>query len=431
MPTLADIPSDQPIDAYPLAVRDELERIVLAALGEVFPAAALTVVHEGRVLLNAAWGWIDAETRQIPARTDTLFDLASITKMFTVTAFLALMNESVSLDHPLVALVPEFGGARIIDGGQDPHSKIQLPTPAALRGKKADSARVTFRHLLTHTSGIAPWRDVYRAAGPTPPPPGEPDPLPRAQRWAKALAFICAAPFVDEPGEVRYSDLGLMLLGEAAARRYDLVKTVDDITLVGARRASPLPEPVADLDAAIYTRVIHPLGLESITFNPVRDAGADIHTIAPTEYDATWRKRRVWGEVHDENACGVGGVAGHAGLFGTARDVAALGQAWLENDPRLGIRAALMDEAKRQQAQTGDTRRGLGWVLKAEADSSAGDLFSLSSYGHTGFTGTSLWIDPEKALVVALLTNSVYPGREREGTHQFRRALHTILARAT
>jgi CubicO group peptidase (beta-lactamase class C family) len=233
------------------------------------------------------------------------------------------------------------------------------------------------------------------------------------------LRAIYEYPFVSEPGDgiVRYSDLGLMLLGEAAARLHE--------ESVGALRAAPN----ADLKKTIQARVLSPLKLNTTTFNPMW-SGVDRKDIAPTENDP-WRKRRIWGEVHDENACGVGGVAGHAGLFATARDVAALGQAWLENDPILKISRQLMDDAKREHANTDGTRRGLGWMLKAKVDSSAGDFFSMDSYGHTGFTGTSLWVDPERNLVVACLTNRVYPGREKhEGIHEFRRAIHHLIAKS-
>ena len=123
-------------------------------------------------------------------------------------------------------------------------------------------------------------------------------------------------------------------------------------------------------------------------------------------------------------------MAGHAGLFGTARDVAAFGQAWLESDPRLVITPDLMRRATQEHEETAGIRRGLGWLLKASEDASAGDLFSPDSYGHTGFTGTSLWIDPARALVVACLTNRVYPGREKLGIHAFRRALHDDVIQA-
>ncbi|NLF75001.1 MAG: beta-lactamase family protein [Chloroflexi bacterium] len=389
-----------------------LQPVIDDHLGTTFPALALAVVRDGDLLLDAAWGWLDPETQARPTRPEALFDLASVTKLFTVTAFLGLVSEGrAALDDPLVSVVPEFGatGPRPLDGGQDPHTRAPLPMPDAARGQMADPARVTFRHLLTHTSGLAPWRDVYAAAGPPPPPPDQPDPLPRETRWAHGLRALCVYPFVGQPGDgiVRYSDLGLMLLGEAAARLH----------------GTP-----GDLETVIRARVLEPLGLASATFNPLRH-GNERTSIAPTEFDADWRGRRCWGEVHDENACGLGGVAGHAGLFAAARDVAALGAAWLEADPRLGIAPDLVREATRQHAASDSVRRGLGWLLKSDDDSSAGALFSPASFGHTGFTGTSLWIDPERRLVVACLTNRVYRGRHFTGILAFRRALHDAIAR--
>lgn len=389
----------------------ELETIIAPHLGETFPALALAVIHDGAWLINTAWGWIDPETKQHPVTEHTLFDLASITKLFTHTAFLQLVSAgAVALDDPLVSVIPEFGesGARPLDGGQDPHTKERLPTPEDVLNQTADPTRVTFRHLMTHTSGLAPWRDVYNAAGQPPTPPNEPDPVPRAVRWANGLKAICGYPFVGQPGDaVRYSDLGVMLLGEAVTR------------LRGAQ----------NLAEVIYEHVKKPLQLDSPLFNPVREGGIPQTSIAPTEDDPTWRKRRCWGEVHDENACGVGGIAGHAGLFAAATDVARFGQAWLTRDERLQIAQPLMNEAVQEQRHNG-FRFGLGWMLKGHTDSSAGDYFSPDSYGHTGFTGTSLWIDPEKRLVVACLTNRVYPGRWKEGIHAFRRAIHDFFARS-
>jgi CubicO group peptidase (beta-lactamase class C family) len=416
VPIYPDLPHRHIIRSFSPATLDSLETLfALAHLGRTFPVAALTVIHQGAVRLNAAWGWIDPETRSLPAQPDTLFDLASLTKLFTTSAFLAQVSAGcVRLDDPLVTIMPEFGvsGPRPLDGGQDPHTKAQLPTPEEVRGQSADPACVTFHHLLTHTSGLAPWRDVFNAAGPAPVPPGQRDPISRQTRWANALKALCGYPFVGQPGEgvVRYSDLGLMLLGEAVSRLH----------------AAP-----GQLDTVLHALLFEPLGLESLVYNPLLN-GRERSAIAPTEDDPGWRRRRCWGEVHDENACGVGGVAGHAGLFGTARDVAALGQAWLSRDPRLKIDPALMRSATQEHAETGGMRRGLGWMLKAheKGDSSAGDLFSSDSYGHTGFTGTSLWIDPRRGLVVACLTNRVYPGRGQEGIHAFRRALHDLIARA-
>jgi len=121
--------------------------------------------------------------------------------------------------------------------------------------------------------------------------------------------------------------------------------------------------------------------------------------------------------------------AGHAGLFATAKDVARFGQAWLAGDERLAISADLRQRATSQQA-SGQIRLGLGWMLKADSGSSAGDRYSARAYGHTGFTGTSLWIDPERELVCAVLTNRVYHGRAEAGIHRFRRAIHDLIVEA-
>ena len=334
MLTIHDLPYRQIIQTFSPAVLDSLEILFSSAhLGHTFPAATLTVIQKGEVRLNDSWGWIDPETRSLPVQPDTLFDLASVTKLFTTSAFLSQVSAGcVRLDDPLVTIIPEFGvsGPRPLDGGQDPHNKVRLPTPEEERRQTADPARVTFYHLLTHTSGLAPWRDVFDAAGPAPMPPGQRDPISRQKRWTNALKALYGYPFVGQPGEgvVRYSDLGLMLLGEAVSRLQD----------------------------------------------------------APGKLDT--------------------------------------------RDPRLKIDPNLMQSATQEHEETGGMRRGLGWMLKAHEDSSAGDLFSSDSYGHTGFTGTSLWIDPRRGLVVACLTNRVYPGRGQEGIHGFRRSLHDLIAKA-
>jgi serine-type D-Ala-D-Ala carboxypeptidase len=409
MSGIDELAADVEVNDLPQEIHHKLEQLIKANLGLAFPALVITVIQRGRVLVNKAWGWIDPETRQFPTRTDSLFDLASISKMFTVSAFLSLASEGkVGLDDPLIDYVPEFGasGLRPTDGGQDPHSKAMLPVADHMRGQWIDPARVTLRHLATHTSGLAPWRAVYAEAGPPPAPPTEAEPFPRSERWKRGLAMICNSPFVGEPGDrVRYSDLGMMLLGEVVTR---------------------LHNPNGDLDTAIQERIVNPLGLASVGFNPVR-RGRVQNTTLPTEMDADWRKRRPWGEVHDENACGLAGIAGHAGLFGTARDIASFGQAWLENDSRLDITPALMREAVTEQSFSDDARHGLGWVLQTN-DSAVGQSMSEASYGHTGFTGTSLWIDPRREMVIVCLTNRVYYGREREGVIDFRRALHDLLA---
>ncbi|MBI5931090.1 MAG: beta-lactamase family protein [Chloroflexi bacterium] len=386
-----------------------LDEMIRPILDVVTPSVSLMAILRGEAIVHQAWGWVDPETQKIPVTTETLFDLASVTKLFTVTAFLQQVSAGrVTLNTPLVDIIPEFGllNPRPMDGGQDPHSKEVLPIPDAVKGKWVDPAQVNFFHLLTHTSGLPAWRDVFNAAGPAPVPPTQFDPIARAERWARGLSAIYSYAFVAQPGEkVIYSDIGLMLLGEAVTR---LTR-----------------QP---LDVAIREYVTMPLGLSSPTFNPLQNSVAQAN-IAPTENDPKWRKRRCWGEVHDENACGVGGVAGHAGLFAEVSDVATFGQAWLSHDPRLNIDPNFMAEAVCEQAETDGIRKGLGWMIKATDGSSAGEFMDISTYGHTGFTGTSLFIDPTKGLAVALLTNSVYPGREVPGTFELRHDVHNLIGK--
>ena len=266
-----------------------------------------------------------------------------------------------------------------------------------------DPGDVSFRHLLSHSSGLPPWCSVYLLAADRPPPPPTHVPHYDEARWRSGLSAMVDFPFAGTIGDtIRYTDIGIMLLGEAVARLHG-----------------------SGLDTAVKDLALHPMGLDSFTYNPMLKS-LDRGRIVPTELDDHWRQRRAWGEVHDENACGVGGIAGHAGLFATALDVARFGQAWLAGDERLGIGADLRAEATRLQA-AGQYRLGLGWMLKAESDSSAGDRYSGNSFGHTGFTGTSLWIDPERQLVSAVLTNRVYHGRHNEGIHAFRRAIHDLI----
>jgi serine-type D-Ala-D-Ala carboxypeptidase len=393
-------------------MQKQIEAVITAHLGQTFPACSLSVWRRDAMLFEGAWGWVDPDAQTLPVQPDTLFDLASLTKLFTTTAFLqAASRGQVGLDDPLSRVVLTFAAVtpRPLDGGQDPHTKQHLPTPAQWIGQTVDPTRITFRHLLTHTSGLPPWRDVYQQVGAAPPPPTEPDSIPREVRWARALDVLVQYPCVAPPdGVVRYSDIGLMLLGEAVTR------------LSG--------QP--DLAAALQQQVLEPLGTaasQHLCFNPVREQGIDRSRIAPTEADPLWRKRRVWGEVHDENSCGLGGVTGHAGLFGTASAVARLGVAWLDRAQVFGITPQLAQAACTLQAETQGTRRGLGFALRAAVDSMAGDLMSMDAFGHSGFTGTTLWMDPAAQIVVALLTNSVYYGRMSQGyeaTHHFRRSLH-------
>jgi CubicO group peptidase (beta-lactamase class C family) len=241
----------------------------------------------------------------------------------------------------------------------------------------------TVRQLLSHTSGLPAWQPLFA----------------QVCTRLSALAAVLQAP-LERRGAVNYSDLGFMLLAAVVER-------------VSGER----------LDRFTRRQVFGPLGMNETGFGPV--AGVPV---AASE-DCGWRGRLLEGEVHDENATVWDDVAGHAGLFGTAADLGRYCQAWLELDARLG-REELLVEATREQARAEDgSRRGLGWLLASEAWFAGR---GAGGYGHTGFTGTSLWIDPlNRPAYAVLLTNRVHPHRaQRTGIGELRAAFHQALSRA-
>jgi CubicO group peptidase (beta-lactamase class C family) len=296
-----------------------------------------------------------------------IFDLASLTKLLTGTAMLVLNDRrALALEDPIAAICTEFAG---------PDGRRQ---------------RVTVKHLLTHTSGLPAhvnFRDEVGAAA--------------------VIGRVCATPLIAAPGEaVLYSDLGFMLAGEIVAR------------------VSRLP-----LDRAISTLVIDPLGARDVCFLPNAEAR---ERIVCTE-DDPWRGRLLRGEVHDENCWAMGGVAGHAGLFGSALDVASLGELYRTHGESANgrvISRAMAMFAVREQAAGDRERRGLAWALKADDAHSCGQRFSATSFGHTGYTGTSLWVDPSRELTVAFLTNRVHVTRDGASILRARGRIHDAIADA-
>lgn len=314
------------------------------------PGAVAVVARGGVVAVQRALGWAQLQPDRRPMQPDTLFDLASLTKvMATLPAVLLLLERGAfRLDDPVHHFFPEFTG-----GGRE---------------------EVRIRHLLTHTSGLPPGMPLAKEDGT------------RGERVRRMLTVELQ----DRPGNrVIYSDLGFILLGE-------LVQKITGVPL----------------DRFVQEYVFGPLGLREARFNP---PAVYRPRCAATEY-RDWLGRHQCGEVHDENATALGGVAGHAGLFATAAEVAAYGQMWL-NGGALGstqlLSPATVAAATRDQTPGLNEGRGWGWIVtRPNAEfASCGDLFSPGSFGHTGFTGTSLWVDPARALVVVLLTNRVHLGR--------------------
>ncbi len=305
---------------------------------------------------------------RIPITRETIFDLASLTKpIATTTALMILVDEgAIQLDDPVSKVLPEF--------------------------EERDKQAVTFRHLLGHSSGLRPWRGFHEPLLAKERKTGERHlATPEAREWI--LDRVIRSGLVFEPGEAAaYGDLDFMVLGAV----------VEAVSRQG-------------LDAFCQERIFGPLGMENARFLPVSadspdpGVGALRRQIAATE-DCPWRRRVVWGEVHDPNAWSMGGVAGHAGLFSTADDVMRFGQTLL--DVWHGRSEVLPQGTLRlfteRQDLPGESDWALGWDTPTEGESSSGQFFSKRSIGHLGFTGTSLWIDFEKEAVVVLLTNRVH-----------------------
>lgn len=316
-----------------------IQQLLTENLGKEYTAAVARIEHRGRVVFERAYGTTRGDALARPVYVDTLFDLASLTKLFVATLLLRLVAEGkLALDEPLTGVLPDWG--------RDEHRAI------------------TLRMLLAHTSGMNSGAD-YRAI------------LDR-----NVEAFALTSPLVAKPGErVIYSDLGFVALGAIAQR-------VSGVSL-------------ATLSAQCFS--------PSLRFRP----RAALRAAIPATEDDGWRGR-VQGVVHDEKAFLMGGIAGHAGLFGTAADVARLTECYLGTFH--GRACAILAESFVREAvseQAGDPvlRRGLGWALKTSDENSCGRFMDRSSFGHTGFVGTCVWADPVRDVQGVLLTNAVYFGR--------------------
>jgi CubicO group peptidase (beta-lactamase class C family) len=360
-------------DSFSAACHTHLDPLLRNALSRrVFPGAAVGIaLHSGprRRTFTACWG--DAALLPQPRllAKETLFDLASLTKpLATVPALLCLVEEKrIGLDEPLAAL-------------------LQRDVPP-------DKKEITLRHLLNHCAGFTAHRPFYQHLAAQAP-----------ERRKEILLDLILADELAYPTGSRalYSDLGFIVLGRIAELR------------------SGRP-----LDLYAREKVFAPLGLaDSLIFNPLEKNRRDC---AATEY-CPWRHKVLSGEVHDDNTWVVGGVSGQAGLFGDIDSVLQLAafllDAWLGRAGHPGFSGALLAQFLRRQEMVPDSTWALGFDTPSPAGSSAGRYISPISVGHLGFTGTSFWIDPERELVMVLLTNRVHPSRENGLIREFRPLFH-------
>jgi len=367
-------------------VRDQLQDGLTRG---IFPGAVACVVTGQRVLALEAAGFAQIIPRRRPVEADTIFDLASLTKaLATTTAILQLCARGLlELDAPVAAYLPSSANS--------------------------EHATITIRHLLTHTSGLPAWEMLYLPS----PQRADSRRAPASTSIAEAVERIGSTPTSSPPGaKVDYSDLGFIVLGHLVA-------------LLGSEA----------LEVHTKHHIAHPLGLRTLRFRPPtswrrRCAATEVGNAYERARAAEqglpdgfrWRTHLLCGEADDGNAYYVGdGVAGHAGLFGTAHDVARIGQMLLHggvlNRCRILPATLIADATIDQTHGLAGGGRGLGWAVSQPW---FGQRVSAGAFGHTGFTGTSVLIDPSREVVIVLLTNRIHPSAESNAIVEFRPVFH-------
>jgi len=324
-----------------------------------FPGASVAVTDNGKLVALNSFGRFTYEASSPEVEPHTVYDLASLTKVVGATSMAMILYERGVLD-------------------------LEMPVAGILsefRGDDSRRRRVTLRHLLAHCSGLPAYEKLFL----------------HATTREECLRAALTVPLKHDPGLcAEYSDIGFIVLGAALEQIAD--------------------EP---LDRFCRREVFGPLGMSHTTYTPPASSKSKI---PPTEEDRTFRRRIIQGEVQDENASALGGVAAHAGLFANAADLAAFAQAILDRSGPFTRPETVAVFTGRQTSPPGTTR-ALGWDTPSGL-SQSGSYFSSSSFGHLGYTGTSLWIDAERRISVTLLTNRTWPDRSSQAIREVRRAFH-------
>ena len=345
--------------------------ILCEAIGErAFPATSLAITQEDRVVALKSFGNFTFEASSPTVTPATLFDLASLTKVAATTTMATILYERglLELDAPVAGTVPEFPADSC--GELDPRRRD-----------------VTFRMLLAHSSGLPAYEKLFLEA--------------RSRDELLRAAFTTSLS-ADPGSRAEYSDIGFIVLGAALERIAE-----------------------ESLDAFCQRDIFGPLAMASTTFNPPAEMRAQI---PPTADDRAFRKRIIQGEVQDENAFVLGGIAAHAGLFSTAEDLARFAHSMLHGGRPILRPETIAVFTRRESAPLG-TSRALGWDTPS-SPSQSGRHFSTASYGHLGYTGTSLWVDPERQLSVTLLTNRTWPDCSNQSIKQIRPRFHDAVIEA-
>jgi CubicO group peptidase (beta-lactamase class C family) len=351
----------------------ELSDIMGAGIrGGVFPGGVLQVCAGGKTVHRSAHGVTSVTPPGKLVTKDTCFDLASLTKVLATT--------------PLVMDLIHKGQLRL----EDLVDKF-------LPGYSGRRQKIRIRHLLDHSSGLPDWRAYYEEIAATR--GGAWLATPRGYRAVREMV-AAQAPEVSPGKRALYSDLGFILL--------------DWIIEVVAKKPT---------DVLFRQRIAKPLSLKSLFYVNLKNRSKMHGRVFAATERCPWRGRTLVGEVHDDNAFAMGGVSGHAGLFGDAGSVAKVAAAWLDSyQGRASIFSPELTRRFWRRSEVSGSTRTLGFDTPAKES-----RLGPRAVGHTGFTGTSLWIDPDRELIVVLLTNRIHPSRENEGIKEFRTKLHDLV----
>jgi serine-type D-Ala-D-Ala carboxypeptidase len=324
-----------------------------------FPSAAYLVAEGGGPVFADALGSAVVEPQQIPATVDTIYDLASLTKPLITGCICARRIEAgeLTLDSSVSHYLPEFD--------------------------RTDKQSITLRELLTHTSGLPAWRPIYILAE------GERD---------RAAGAIASLDLEYKPGtHVVYSDLGFIVLGLLLERLTG--RTLAELAQAEILQPLKLERSFFNPQMAIQTEIAACETGNAYERETCRETGAGVYE--------NWRKELIWGEVHDGNAYFLGGAAGHAGLFSTARETFMLANQFLASQSKF-FKPDTCSLFRTNMTEGLEEARSLAWQLAATPASTAGPDLPPDSFGHTGFTGASCWVDPNRERVFILLTNRTH-----------------------
>jgi len=362
MPVHAAAPLALAFENQEQVFADAFRILTQAISDQAFPGASAAVIADNGLVALRGLGHFTYEASSPQVTAETIFDLASVSKVAGTTAMAMLLYERghLDLDVPVAGIFPRFARGDI---------------------RRQD---VTVRMLLAHASGLPAYVRLYR------------DAHTREQLLEAALAVPLEA---DPDVRAVYSDIGFIILGAAL-------------------------EQIADesLQSFCAREVFGPLGMHHTTYCPPAELRA---SIPPTQDDRDFRGRIIQGEVQDENASVLGGVAGHAGVFASAGDLATFAHCML----RGGSPILRSDTVELFTRRHGSSSRALGWDTPS-APSQSGKYFSARSFGHLGYTGTSLWIDPERRLAVVLLSNRTWPDTKSELIKRVRPQFHDAVIEA-